>query len=226
MTNIARHKHTHTQTNTQGENIITSLSRVIKILVAFTRTCMCVVDGSMSLIIHTWWRHQMETFSALLARCQGNPPVTGGFLSQRPVTRSFEIIFEPWWGWLFETTSCPLWRRCNVWLLPIHLSASSTLDVATSSLVIKVGQGAPCHKPAIPKTPGDVKFIAVKWSQNVLNLEKFHKRNWYLSQLAEIFWKKMISLHGFEGNLLQQLYCLDWEISRNNAVWLVGCWNK
>ena len=25
----------------------------------------------------SWWRHQMETFSALLAPCNGNPPVTG-----------------------------------------------------------------------------------------------------------------------------------------------------
>ena len=25
-----------------------------------------------------WWRHQMETFSALLAICVGNSPVTGG----------------------------------------------------------------------------------------------------------------------------------------------------
>ena len=36
----------------------------------------------------------METFSALLALCEGNPPVTGGFSSQRPVTRSFEILFD------------------------------------------------------------------------------------------------------------------------------------
>ena len=27
----------------------------------------------------TWWRHQMETFSALLAICAGNSPVTGEF---------------------------------------------------------------------------------------------------------------------------------------------------
>ena len=27
----------------------------------------------------TWWRHQMETFSALLAICAGNSPVTGIF---------------------------------------------------------------------------------------------------------------------------------------------------
>ena len=27
----------------------------------------------------SWWRHQMEALSALLALCEGNPPVTGGF---------------------------------------------------------------------------------------------------------------------------------------------------
>ena len=36
----------------------------------------------------------METFSALLAPCEGNPPETGGFRSQRPVTRSFGIFFD------------------------------------------------------------------------------------------------------------------------------------
>ena len=39
-----------------------------------------------------WWRHQMETFSALLTLCEGNPPVTDGFPSQRPVTRSFDFF--------------------------------------------------------------------------------------------------------------------------------------
>ena len=38
-----------------------------------------------------WWRHQMETFSALLAFSAGNSPVTGEFPAQRPVTRSFEF---------------------------------------------------------------------------------------------------------------------------------------
>ena len=33
----------------------------------------------------SWWRHQMETFFALLAICAGNAPVTGEFPSQRPV---------------------------------------------------------------------------------------------------------------------------------------------
>ena len=33
-------------------------------------------------IVVTWWRHQMEILSALLALCEGNPFVTGGFPSQ------------------------------------------------------------------------------------------------------------------------------------------------
>ena len=69
-----------------------------------------------------WWRHQMETFSALLANCAGNSPVTGEFPAQRPVTRSFDAFFdlrlnkrlsEQSWGWWFETLSCPLWRHRN-----------------------------------------------------------------------------------------------------------------
>ena len=36
----------------------------------------------------------METFSALLALCAGNSPVTGEFPSQRPVTRSFDVFFD------------------------------------------------------------------------------------------------------------------------------------
>ena len=41
----------------------------------------------------------METFSALLAFCEGNTPVTSGFLSQRPVTQSFDVFFGLWMIW-------------------------------------------------------------------------------------------------------------------------------
>ena len=45
-------------------------------------------------VIISWWRHQMETFSALLAICAGNSPVPGEFPAQRPVTRSFGVFFD------------------------------------------------------------------------------------------------------------------------------------
>ena len=62
--------------------------------------------------------------SALLAICEGNPPVTGEFPSQRPVTRSYEVFFDPRLNerlskqsrrrW-FETPSPSLWCHCNVY---------------------------------------------------------------------------------------------------------------
>ena len=64
----------------------------------------------------------MDAFCALLAICAGNSPVTDEFPSHRPVTRSFDVFFylrlnkrlsKQWWGWLFETTSRPLWRHCD-----------------------------------------------------------------------------------------------------------------
>ena len=36
----------------------------------------------------------METFSALLAICAGNSPVSGEFPAQRQVTRSFDVFFD------------------------------------------------------------------------------------------------------------------------------------
>ena len=42
----------------------------------------------------TWWRHQMETFSALLAICTGNSPGTGEFPAQRPVKQSFDVFSD------------------------------------------------------------------------------------------------------------------------------------
>ena len=42
----------------------------------------------------TWRRHQMGIFSALLAICAGNWPVTGEFPAQRPVRRSFDVFFD------------------------------------------------------------------------------------------------------------------------------------
>ena len=39
----------------------------------------------------------METFSALLALCEGNPAVTGAFPSRRPVTLIF--MFSLIWAW-------------------------------------------------------------------------------------------------------------------------------
>ena len=94
----------------------------------YTGTAIFVTDCFLWDIINQacpngpWWRHQMENFSASLAICTGNSPVTGEFPAQRPVTRSFDVFFDigqnkrlskEWSGWWFETSSRPLWRHCN-----------------------------------------------------------------------------------------------------------------
>ena len=71
---------------------------------------------------HTWWRHQLETFSALLELCEGNLLVTCGFPSQSTVTRRFDVFFDlrlskkvskhsrrRW----FETALRSLWCHCD-----------------------------------------------------------------------------------------------------------------
>ena len=85
------------------------------------RARFCVIYGSL-LNRKSWWRHQMETFSASQALCAGNSPVTGEFPSHKLVTRSFDVFFDLCLNkrlskqsrrlW-FETPSHPLWRHCN-----------------------------------------------------------------------------------------------------------------
>ena len=84
-----------------------------------------------------WWRHQMDTFAALLVICARNSQVPGDFPAQRPVTRSFDVFFDlhpnkrfskQSWGWWFETSSPSLWRHCNglVWWGDVMFSLASS----------------------------------------------------------------------------------------------------
>ena len=68
-----------------------------------------------------WWRHQMETFSELLAICAGNSPVPGEF-PHKGQWRGADVFFElppnkrlseQSRGWWFEMHSRPLRRHCN-----------------------------------------------------------------------------------------------------------------
>ena len=85
-------------------------------------TSISNVCSTICLDVDPWWRHQMETFSALLAICVGNSPVASEFPAQRPVTQSFDVFFDLLLnkqlskqsrGLWFEMLSCPLWRHCN-----------------------------------------------------------------------------------------------------------------
>ena len=63
----------------------------------------------------SWWRHQMETFSALLTLCEGNPTVTGGFQSQRTVARSFDVFFDLRLNKWLSKQSRRRWFKSSLW---------------------------------------------------------------------------------------------------------------
>ena len=98
-------------------------------MVAWWFFCVLIL---MTKVGDPWWRHQTETFSALLALCAGNSRVPGEFPSQRPVGRSLDVFFDlrlnkrlgkQSWGWWFETPSRS-WRHCNAirfWTQNIHI---------------------------------------------------------------------------------------------------------
>ena len=97
------------------------LESLITDLVRSSSSSSTTMAGTMTITI-AWWRHQMETFSALLAIWAGNSPVTVEFPSQRPVTRSFDVFFDLHLNkrlskqakrrW-FEKPSRLLWHHCN-----------------------------------------------------------------------------------------------------------------
>ena len=96
------------------------------------RVC-CFSDGRSSLAQVLWqaaprWRHQMETFYASLALCERNPPVTGGFPSQRPVTRSF---------------------FCFLWSAPEQSVAQTIETLAIWDAIVLIMTSVLCNGPAL-----------------------------------------------------------------------------
>ena len=91
-------------------------------------------NADASPFVLTWWRHQMEIYSALLAICAGNSPMNSPH--KRPVMRSLDVFFnlrlikrlnKQSWG-----RSRPLWRHCND--VPILLLSTQAPSSSPRSL--------------------------------------------------------------------------------------------
>ena len=158
------------------------------------------------------WRHQMETFSALLAICAGNSPVTGEFPTQRPVTRSFDVYFDlcpnerlskQSWGWWFETLSRSLWRHRNdssgrEWATHKYVSLNQDIFGSDNGLLY------PVRHEAIVWTNVDLCYQdrpkhTCKWNSN---------------------WKSNISIHENEfENIGRKLVTILSRPHRVNSLW-------
>ena len=82
---------TKTVTIARHGRIMSKLGVTSKLPCQFIEAWWCI-EASENWV--PWWRHQIETFSTLLAICAGNSPVADEFPSQRPVTRSFDVFFD------------------------------------------------------------------------------------------------------------------------------------
>ena len=119
----------------------------------------------------SWWRHQMESFFALLALCAGGEFTgPGEFPAQRPVTRSFDVFFDlrlnKWlskqpWGWLFETPPWSLWRQCNVLVnsMPVHLAALGIARPSTGMILTVLGNRIAYSYLSLSKVQQPVPFL-------------------------------------------------------------------
>ena len=126
-------------------------------------------------IYNTWWRHQMEAFSALLAICAGNSLVPGEFPAQRPVTRSFNVFFDlrlnkrlskQSWGWWFETLPCTLWRHCN----DKSYCRSVTVDTQSANLRLRENSLWWNHRPVL------MIFVVSNWQWSKWLREGAHNK--------------------------------------------------
>ena len=159
---------------------------------------------SVVFVISSCWRHQMETFSALLAICAGNSSVTGEFPAQRQVTLSLDVFFDlclnkrlskQSWGWWFETLSRPLWRHRNVESYSYGL---------TNFVKLKLN----------PKTFTD-------WRRSLVH--KTLGMNWLLHNILQHFttpWPDPCIKIRSETNLLHSVYANSYKYTYQN-YWLI-----
>ena len=85
--------------------------------IGFHRTLNLILDWS-NVITPTWWGLDMEMFSTLLALCEGNPPVTGRFPSQRANNMRFEVYFDVSHNKLLNKQfSCRQWNNQHIHMM-------------------------------------------------------------------------------------------------------------
>ena len=164
----------------------------------------------------------METFSALLAICAGNSPVTGGFPSQRPVTQSLDVFFDlrlltqlskqSWGGW-FETPSRPLWRHCNVQDLGFTSGVRNWLMQLWKAIWMKQTSSRKCFS-------GINECISIHAWQFMWKIFKIYNVIWECRFLTFL-----LTINDYKQTSFFQQYKLEWlTISVDSMINSLGLW--
>ena len=137
----------------------------------------------------TWWCHQMETFSALLAICAGNSPVTGEFPAHSPHKgqRREALMFlffylclnirlrKQSWGWWLETLSRPLWCHCKV-IRQVVASNKELQLIACCKLMSQLPHVYRNHRPPVWIKTSIVQIYPVEVAQGTGKMMNSQKK--------------------------------------------------
>ena len=175
----------------------------------------------------------METFSALLAICARNSPVSGEFPAQRSVTRSFDVFFDlclnkglskQSWGWWFETLPHPLWRHFNVYFCLLHLCHRQCFMffhlAGRESRMHNESTNIYCMAMRFHQKKSD-SFRMVSVETTALQKTAFMRLIWAISLKQSqktrnlLFWLPGRWASGFSGDHQQDHQCL----------WFLSCYN-
>ena len=84
----------------------------------YNGTALYQLQLSQTLPMYTWWHHHMESLSTLLTLCEGNPPATGRFPSQRDLWCFFicdpeESVEHIVYLLMIWDAKALIWHYCN-----------------------------------------------------------------------------------------------------------------
>ena len=140
------------------------------------------------------WRHQMETFSALLVFCAANSRVTGEFPAQMPVMQSFEIFICAWInGWVKNGEAGDLrWRH----------------QVEKFSALLALCDWNPSFTGGFPsKRPVTLSFEVFFYLRLNKRLSKQYKRWWFEMPWRSLWRHCNVSIHFIPLSAMVLTHC-------------------
>ena len=133
-----------------------------------------------------WWRHQMESFPALLSLCEGNPSVTGGFPSKGHWRGTFMFSLICAWtnGWANNRDAVDLRRqRANYDVTVMKFGATTSFGPAYGTGRLGVTwHGVKWHILSVPTGIADEQW----WTA---------KRKCFIRQPTEALWSISRAVH-------------------------------
>ena len=112
----------------------------------------------------TWWCNEMKTFSALLALPAENPPITGGFPLQRPLTGAlmFSLICAWTTGWAYNRDPDDFRRHLAHYVVTVTMKYTTPIiRVCRSCLFVLLFCMVDLHVVVVHRCNADMRYVQI-----------------------------------------------------------------